>query len=70
MGKINEQDFDEIWTSEKYRAVRMELLNNSFSESSTCKQCPIWSANTSVIEDHGNYFRTFNETSETIDFLR
>ena len=48
----------------------MELLNNSFSESSTCKQCPIWSANTSVIEDHGNYFRTFNETSETIDFLR
>lgn len=70
VGNINTQDFDEIWSSDRYRTVRRELLNNEFEEFTTCKRCPIWSATTNLTEYGDDYVRSFNETMETITFIR
>lgn len=70
VGNINTQDFDEIWSSAKYRTVRQELLRNKFEEFTTCKRCPIWSATTNLTEYGDDYIRSFNETMETIIFVK
>lgn len=70
VGNINTQDFDEIWNSKQYRTVREELLNNKFEVFTTCRRCPIWSASTNLTEYGNDYVRSFNETMETITFVR
>lgn len=69
VGNINTQDFDEIWSADRYRTVRKELLDNKFEEFTTCKRCPIWSASTFQTEYGNDYVRSFNETMETITFF-
>lgn len=70
VGNINTQGFDEIWDSDRYKTVRKELLDSKFEEFSTCKQCAIWSASTNLTEYGKDYVRTYNETMETITFIR
>lgn len=70
VGNVNTHDFGEIWKSERYRTVRKELLQNRFEEFTTCKKCPIWSASTNLIEHGKDYIRNYNETMETISFVK
>ena len=60
---------DEIWTGNNYRKVREELLDQSFDKFPVCKDCEIWSASTSIVEEGKDFRRTFNETMETYQFL-
>ena len=70
VGNINQKSFDQIWNSDNYKRVRQELLNNKFQEFSTCSKCPIWSASTILNEYSDDYVKSFNETMETITFIR
>lgn len=70
VGNIHDQDFEEIWVGERYRTVRKELLMNKFEEFTTCKYCSIWSATTNLMEYGKDYVRSFNETMETITFVK
>ena len=69
VGNVCEQSFDQIWTGDRYRLVRSELLANVFQEFDVCRNCQIWSASTSMTENRGGYRRTFNESMETYEFL-
>tara|TARA_B100000242_G_scaffold281458_1_gene241755 strand:+ start:82 stop:1620 length:1539 start_codon:yes stop_codon:yes gene_type:complete len=69
VGNVNVDNFDDIWNSERYRLVRSELLKNKFKEFSTCKDCLIWSASTSITEKGKDYIKTYNETMETYNFF-
>jgi MoaA/NifB/PqqE/SkfB family radical SAM enzyme len=69
VGNIREQSFTEIWTGDRYSVVRSELLKNHFKDFAVCRNCAIWSASTSGVEDGPGYRRTYNETMETYQFL-
>jgi MoaA/NifB/PqqE/SkfB family radical SAM enzyme len=68
VGTLKDSSFAEVWNGNRYKSVRNELLNNSFKEFDVCRKCQIWSASTSLSEDHPHYKRQYNETSETITF--
>tara|TARA_B100000029_G_scaffold93245_2_gene83228 strand:- start:88 stop:1662 length:1575 start_codon:yes stop_codon:yes gene_type:complete len=67
-GSIKENGLEEIWTGDRYRRVREELLANKFKEFPVCQKCPIWSASTTLLEESTNYTRSYNETMETYRF--
>ena len=69
VGSVPMQTMDEIWTGNNYRKVREELLDQSFDKFPVCKDCEIWSASTSIVEEGKDFRRTFNETMETYQFL-
>lgn len=61
-------DFPSIWTGPQYKTVRQELIDNQFEQYPICRDCTIWSATTSLVENRGVYTRTYNETMETFEF--
>ncbi|MEW6451022.1 MAG: radical SAM protein [Pseudomonadota bacterium] len=67
VGNASKQHFSEIWRSDRYRAVRRELLKNAFRDFKVCADCSIWSASTYLREDEPDYVRIHNETMETYE---
>lgn len=68
VGSLKDAEFEGIWTSEKYRKVRDELIKGHFEEFQVCADCEIWSASTQAVEVGEGYVRTFNETMTTYQF--
>lgn len=68
VGSLKDTEFERIWTSEKYRKVRDELIKGHFEEFQVCADCEIWSASTQAVEVGEGYVRTFNETMSTYQF--
>ena len=70
VGNLNDQPFETIWSGPRFARVRRELLDGRFDEFTVCRDCCIWSATSTINEDHGDLVRSFNETMETFTFVR
>ncbi len=70
VGNINQQNFHDIWFGELYQQFRSESLDMIFKKFTTCSSCNIWSATTTIQEGGDGYIRDYNETMESITFLR